>query len=138
MANDCPTHCPADSRDSREGWDGIERRDAPQHITLDRVELMIAEAVEERLLKTEEKIMTTLHVQMGQIRAVFEQHVHEAFPHGDTHGHRNYHLKSITAAEKWDKIVTNLTEKAISGVVVAAAGFLAMAAWEYVKSQVTK
>lgn len=115
-------------------YTGPERRgnvDGSQFATIDRVELMIAETLEERITVMEDKLLDTLHSQIGQIRMVFDQHVQDSFHQGDTHGHKSYHSIVAERQQRWDKLMSSTMEKLFSAVVLAGAGFVGMALWTY-------
>jgi hypothetical protein len=59
-----------------------------------------------------------------------------AFPGGDPHGHRMAHEKAIRDATGRDKLRSEVLGKFVTGGLWAAAGFLAFAAWEALKSHV--
>lgn len=121
-------------------YTGQDRRadDGNQYATIDRVELMIAETLEDRLAAMKEDIVDTINVQVGQIRLVFDQHIKDSFHDGDTHGHKSYHSVVAERQERWDKLMNSTLEKLFSAVVLAGAGFVGMALWTYFQHQVTK
>ncbi len=84
-------------------------------------------ALETRLNKSFEEKFDTL---AGLIKS--------AFPEGDPHGHRIAHERQIKSADAWDRIRSGLVEKVMTGAVISAFGFLAMALWDYFKEQVNK
>lgn len=125
---------------TEKSYTGPERRadEGSQFATIDRVELMIAETVEEKLIELKADIVNTINVQVGQIRLVFDQHIKDSFHDGDTHGHKSYHSVVAERQERWDKLMNSTLEKLFSAVVLAGAGFVGMALWTYFQHQVTK
>lgn len=122
-------------------YNGPDRRssvDGNQYATIDRVELMISETMEEKLIEMKADIVNTINVQVGQIRLVFDQHIKDSFHEGDTHGHKSYHSIVAERQERWDKLMNSTLEKLFSAVVLAGAGFVGMALWTYFQAQVTK
>ena len=114
------------------------RKEGAQYATIDRVELMIAETLEERLSVMKEDIVDTINVQVGQIRLVFDQHIKDSFHKGDPHHHKAYHSSVEERQERWDKLLNGTLEKLFSAVVLAGAGFVGMALWTYFQHAVTK
>jgi len=95
-------------------------------LTEDRVKVLIADALERHELRVME------HLDSGFDRLT--QTFASAFPNGDPHGHRLAHEKAIRAATGWDKLKADVVGKFLTAGLWAAAGFLAFAAWETIKS----
>lgn len=95
-------------------------------LTEDRVKVLIADALERHELRVME------HLDSGFDRLT--QTFASAFPNGDPHGHRLAHEKAIRAATGWDRLKADVVGKFLTAGLWAAAGFLAFAAWEAIKS----
>lgn len=114
-------------------WEGEERRQA-QHVTEDRVSLMIEEAVSEALAKHETRMLTHIDVKFGQLHKL----ITDAFPNGDPHGHRMAHEAQIRSATDWSRLKTMLIEKLLSAGLLAGVVWLALVAWEAIKREMHK
>lgn len=66
-----------------------------------------------------------------------EQRFAEAFPGGDHRGHCRYHTIMIEQLEERRRLRRAVLEKSISGLVWAGMVFVGLAAWAYIKSQVS-
>ena len=110
-------------------YEGPERR--ATNLTEDRVKLMIAEAVQQALASHEQHLMQHMDRQFALLRASFA----EAFPGGDPHGHRIAHEKAIANATWWDKTKSDAVSKVTAAGLWAVVVFLAVAAWEHIKSE---
>ena len=110
-------------------YEGPERRD--QALTEDRVKLMISEAVQQALALHEQHLTAHMDRQFAHLRQSFA----EAFPGGDPHGHRMAHEKAIATANWWDKAKSDAFAKVAAAGVWACVMFLAVAAWEHLKSE---
>lgn len=108
----------------------MERR--ADHVTTDRVALMIEEAMAEALQKHEGRMIMHFDVKFGQLHRL----VADAFPDGDPHGHRMFHERQIKDAEGWHAIKRELITKVATGGVWVAAGWLLLAAWQAFKESV--
>ena len=75
-----------------------------------------------------------MDAQFAQLKATFGA----AFPGGDPHGHRMAHEAAIREAAGWQKIKAEALSKALTGGIVVAIGWLALAAWEALKHEVRK
>lgn len=113
-------------------WTGEERRS--DSVTVDRVALMIEEAVEERISKMEDKMLAHMDVKFGQLHKTFS----DAFPGGDPHGHRMAHEKQIRDADGWARMKAEVVSKFLSGGLWVAAGWLGFAVWQAFKESVHK
>jgi hypothetical protein len=97
-------------------------------LTEDRVKVLIADALERHELRVME------HLDSGFDRLT--QTFASAFPNGDPHGHRLAHEKAIRAATGWDKLKADVVGKFLTAGLWAAAGFLAFAAWEAIRTNI--
>jgi hypothetical protein len=97
-------------------------------LTEDRVKVLISEALERHELRVME------HLDSGFDRLT--QTFASAFPNGDPHGHRLAHEKAIRAATGWDKLKADVVGKFLTAGLWAAAGFLAFAAWEAIRTNI--
>ena len=113
-------------------YDGPERRN--EVLTEDRVQLMIAQAVQQALASHEQHLMAHMDRQFALLRASFA----EAFPGGDPHGHRIAHEKAIANATWWDKTKSDAVSKVTAAGLWAVVVFLCVAAWEHIKSEAKK
>lgn len=113
-------------------YNGPERRGAA--LTEDKVQLMIAAALTAALQAHEHKIIQHMDGQFAQLRGAFAS----AFPEGDPHGHRAAHESAIREAAAWRRIKAEALSKALTGGIVVALGWLALAAWEAFKHEVRK
>lgn len=111
---------------------GADRR---RHgITEDRVQVMIQEAVSKALVTHEQHL--TAHMD-NQFKAL-QQTITDAFPGGDPHGHRIAHEQAIANATWWDKTKSDAFSKVTAAGLWAVVMFLAVAAWEHIKSEARK
>ena len=110
-------------------YEGPERR--ATHLTEDRVELMIAQAVQQALASHEQHLMAHMDAQFAALRQTFA----DAFPGGDPHGHRIAHEKAIANATWWDKTKSDAVSKVTAAGLWAVVVFLAVAAWEHIKQE---
>lgn len=62
----------------------------------------------------------------------------DAFPAGDTEGHRRYHELQMQLLEERRRLRIAVQEKTISGLVWGLMVFIALAAWAYFKTLVTR
>ena len=113
-------------------YTGPERR--TEQLTEDRVKLMISEAVKRALAEHEQHLTAHMDRQFALLRASFA----EAFPGGDPHGHRIAHEKAIANATWWDKTKSDAVSKVTAAGLWAVVVFLAVAAWEHIKSEARK
>jgi hypothetical protein len=97
-------------------------------LTEDRVRLLISETLQAH----EEKMLGHLDSGFDRLNETFKS----AFPNGDPHGHRLAHEKAIRAATGWDKLKADVVGKFLTAGLWAAAGFLAFAAWEAVRTNI--
>lgn len=110
-------------------YEGPERRAEP--LTEDKVQLMIQSAVQQALASHEQHLMAHMDRQFAGLRQSFA----EAFPGGDPHGHRLAHEKAIATANWWDKAKSDAFAKVAAAGIWACVVFLAVAAWEHLKSE---
>ena len=110
-------------------YEGPERRAEP--LTVDRVQLMIAQAVQQALASHEQHLTAHMDKQFALLKQTFA----DAFPSGDPHGHRIAHEKAIANATWWDKAKSDAFAKVAAAGVWACVVFLAVAAWEHLKSE---
>lgn len=110
----------------------IERR--AHVLTEEKVSLMIEEAVEDALTKHEEQMRTFIKGEFGQLHSL----ISAAFPNGDVHGHKIAHEKAIRDANRWDQIKADFIGTAFKTGLMAAIGFMLVAAWESIKNEVKK
>lgn len=103
-------------------------------LTEEKVSLMIEEAVDAGLKSHEEEMRKFIKGEFGQLHAL----ITAAFPGGDVHGHKIAHEKAIRDANRWDQIKADFITKAFTTGMMGAIGFLLIAAWESVKSEVRK
>ena len=103
-------------------------------MTEDRVQLLIQEAVSKALAAHEQHLMAHMDRQFAQLRHAFN----EAFPGGDPHGQRIAHEKAIANATWWDKTKSDAVSKVTAAGLWAVVVFLAVAAWEHIKSEARK
>lgn len=113
-------------------YEGPERRS--DTLTEDRVKLMIQTAVQTALQTHEQHLMAHMDRQF----ALLKQSFGDAFPSGDPHGHRIAHEKQIANASWWDKTKSDAFSKVASAGLWAIVVFLAIAAWEHIKSEARK
>jgi len=113
-------------------YSGPERRQAA--LTEDRVALMIQEAVSKALSSHEQHLTLHMDKQFAMLRQTFA----DAFPGGDPHGHRIAHEKQIANATWWDKAKGDAFSKVTAAGLWAIVVFLAVAAWEHIKSEAKK
>lgn len=110
-------------------YEGPERRAEP--LTEDKVQLMIQSAVQQALASHEQHLMAHMDRQFAGLRQSFA----EAFPGGDPHGHRLAHEKAIATENWWNKAKSDAFAKVAAAGVWACVVFLAVAAWEHLKSE---
>ena len=110
-------------------YTGPERR--LNALTEDRVQLMIQGAVKQALDSHEQHLVAHMDQQFASLRQTFA----EAFPGGDPHGHRLAHEKAIANATWWDKTKSDAVSKITAAGLWAVVVFLAVAAWEHIKSE---
>ena len=110
-------------------YEGPERR--TEQLTEDRVKLMISEAVKRALAEHEQHLTAHMDRQFASLRQTFA----EAFPGGDPHGHRIAHEKAIANATWWDKTKSDAVSKVTAAGLWAVVVFLAVAAWEHIRSE---
>ena len=110
-------------------YTGPERR--LNALTEDRVQLMIQTAVQQALTTHEQHLVQHMDRQFAALRQTFA----EAFPGGDPHGHRLAHEKQIANASWWDKTKSDAVSKVTAAGLWAVVVFLAVAAWEHIKSE---
>lgn len=110
-------------------YEGPERRDSA--ITEDRVQLMIATAVQKALTEHEQHLVAHMDRQFAMLRQSFA----DAFPSGDPHGHRIAHEKAIANATWWDKTKSDAVSKVTAAGLWAVVVFLCVAAWEHIKQE---
>lgn len=103
-------------------------------LTEEKVSLMIEEAVDESLAKHEEHMTKLIKSEFGQLHAL----ISAAFPNGDVHGHKIAHEKAIRDANRWDQLKADFISKAFTTGLMAALGFVLIAAWEHLKAEVKK
>lgn len=113
-------------------YEGPERRS--DTLTEDRVKLMIQTAVQTALQTHEQHLMAHMDRQF----ALLKQSFGDAFPGGDPHGHRIAHEKQIANASWWEKAKGDAFSKVASAGLWAIVVFLAIAAWEHIKSEARK
>ena len=113
-------------------YTGPERR--LNALTEDRVQLMIQTAVQQALTTHEQHLVQHMDRQFALLRQSFA----EAFPGGDPHGHRLAHEKQIANASWWDKTKSDAVSKVTAAGLWAVVVFLAVAAWEHIKSEVRR
>ena len=113
-------------------YEGPERR--ATNLTEDRVKLMIAEAVQQALASHEQHLTAHMDRQFASLRQTFA----EAFPGGDPHGPRIAHETAIANATWWDKTKSDAVSKVTAAGLWAVVVFLAVAAWEHIKSEARK
>lgn len=113
-------------------YTGPERRAGS--VTEDRVALMIATAIEAALQRHEEKMVKALDSRFNRLNDTLIS----AFPGGDPVGHRLAHEKAIRNATWWHKIKSDAFAHTAKLGLWATILFLAMAAWEHVKSEIRK
>lgn len=113
-------------------YTGPERRTAA--LTEDKVQLMIASALTTAMQAHEQKLIAHMDSQFASLRQTFAS----AFPDGDPHGHRAAHESAIREAAAWRRIKAEALSKALTGGIVVALGWLALAAWEAFKHEVRK
>lgn len=101
-------------------------------LTEDRVKLLINDAVSAALDRHETKMMEHLDSGFDRLTQTFAA----AFPNGDPHGHRLAHEKAIRDAGGWAKLKAEVIGKFLTAGLWVAAGFLAVAAWESIKSSI--
>jgi hypothetical protein len=111
---------------------GPERRKGG--ITEDRVQVLIQEAVSKALAAHEQHLTAHMDNQFKALRQSFA----DAFPGGDPHGHRIAHEKAIANASWWDKAKGDAFSKVTAAGLWAIVVFLAVAAWEHIKSEAKK
>ena len=121
-----------DHLDTPQHYAGVERRASP--LTEDRVQLMISQALATAMQEHERKIISHMDSQFASMRGF----VASAFPEGDPHGHRMAHENKIRDAQAWNKLKAELLNKFLSGGLLVAAGWLALAVWEAFKHEVRK
>lgn len=100
-------------------------------LTEDRVALMIQEAVSKALVIHEQHLMAHMDKQFALLKTSFA----DAFPGGDPHGHRLAHERYIAKATWWEKAKSDAFSKVASAGIWAVVVFLAIAAWEHIKSE---
>ena len=110
-------------------YEGPERRN--EQLTEDRVQLMIQTAVQQALTTHEQHLVQHMDRQFALLRQSFA----EAFPGGDPHGHRIAHEKAIANASWCDKTKSDAVSKVTAAGLWAVVVFLAVAAWEHIKSE---
>lgn len=103
-------------------------------LTEERVSIMIEEAVDDAMTKHEQRMTTMFKAEFGQLHTL----ITAAFPNGDVHGHKVAHEKQIDSAKWWDQLKADFITKAFTTGMLAAMGFLLMAAWEAVKGEARK
>lgn len=108
--------------------------DDRNHLTEDRVALMIQEAVQQALTTHEQHL--TLH--MDRQFSLLKQSFADAFPGGDPHGHRLAHEKQIANATWWAAAKGDAVSKIAAAGLWAIVVFLAVAAWEHFKLEARK
>lgn len=113
-------------------YTGPERRAST--LTEDRVELMIAQAVQKALENHEQHLVQHMDKQFAALRQSFM----DAFPSGDPHGHRLAHEKAIRNATWWDNVKSDAFSKVAGAGLWAVVVFLAIAAWEHIKHEARK
>jgi hypothetical protein len=101
-------------------------------LTEDRVRLLINESLSTALTAHEAKMMGHLDSGFDRLSQTFAS----AFPGGDPHGHRLAHEKAIRAATGWDRLKSDVMSKVLTAGLWAAAGFLAFAVWEAIRSSI--
>lgn len=117
---------------NEKSYEGPERRVQP--LTEDRVALMIEEAIDESMTKHEAKMTAMIRNEFNTLQELIKA----AFPGGDPHGHRIAHEKAIRDASRWDQLKADFISKAFTTGMMAAVGFLLIAAWEAVKGEIKK
>jgi hypothetical protein len=103
-------------------------------ITEDRVALMIEQAVSTALRSHEQHLMAHMDRQFAVLVKTFS----DAFPGGDPHGHRLAHEKAIANATWWDRVKSDAVGKVAAGATWAFVLFVAIAAWEHIKTELRK
>jgi len=97
-----------------------------------QIALMIAEEVERRLSKAENKLLNHLDVKFDQLHKL----ITDAFPGGDPHGHRAYHELQIKQADALSKIKGEVLSKFLTSGLWGADGWLCYAIWKTFKESV--
>lgn len=113
-----------------------ERRATP--LTEDRVALMIEESVSESMTRHEARMVALIKNEFNTLGDKFTKDFSSAFPGGDPHGHRMAHEKAIKDAGRWDQLKADFISKAFTTGLMAALGFVLIAAWEHFKAEVKK
>lgn len=118
--------------DERPPYCGPERRAS---ISLDRVALLIEEAVDERIAKMEDKLMLHINQRTSDIHVMMQTHISEAFPHGPLHKHREYHQGKIESAELAGKIKSDILGWVAKGVLAFVMGLLFLGAKDWMQKE---
>ena len=120
--------------DNRRSMRGRRAEDHLPSVTEAQIALMVEEEVERRMAKLEDRLMMHMDVKFGQLHRL----ITDAFPDGDPHGHRMFHERSIKTADQWSKFKMSLVDKLAAGGVWAFLVFMLLAAWDFIKREVTR
>lgn len=90
------------------------------------------------MLDAQQKILDRVEVAEMRINGHDERigELADAFPAGDTEGHRRYHQTMIEMLEERRRLRVAIQEKTVSGMVWVLILFLGLAIWEYIVSKV--
>jgi hypothetical protein len=126
--------------ESTRAYEGPDRREprafcpAAPSVSEAQISLMIEEELERRLGKFEDKMLQHMDVKFAQMHRL----ITDGYPGGDPHGHRMAHEKMIRDADGWAKIKGDILSKFLTGGLWLGAAYLALAAWQMLKDEVTK
>ena len=128
--------------DSKQSWDGIERRTVPRDgdddvLTKGEFEKRLAafrhstsEAINTRFAILEEKILEKLEA--------LDETLKSGFPHGDPVEHRKDHETKIKLDNERAALYKTIREKVITSAVWGMLAMIGLAVWEYIKANVHK
>lgn len=131
----------------QEQWAGLERRRMQVDQTL---LLKLVDKVEQLTAKVDATHMSLIESrsELHKLQENFEKHRNEesmhihaimnAFPERDFEDHFDYHEQKRRSAKSWGEIWLDIKKKILSGLAWAFLMTVALAVWEYIKSELRK